>query len=276
MKQNLNLLIKQNRWRHPFHIVTPSPWPFFLSISVFSLVLNFVMYLHFYPNAGIFCLLSFFFFLLTLFGWFNDIIFESTFQLKHTFLVRRGLRLGVVFFIISEVMFFFSFFWAFFHASLAPAIQIGCVWPPKGIMVFNPWEVPFLNTLILLLSGGWATLAHHIFKTQQKKYYKLALKSFIFAIFLGICFTGFQIYEYITASFSISDSVYGSIFFLATGFHGFHVLIGTIFLIVVALRHYFKHFFHMEAVAVDAAVWYWHFVDVVWLFLFVSIYWWGS
>jgi cytochrome c oxidase subunit 3 len=268
--------LKKNQTKHPFHIVTPSPWPFCISLSILSFLLSFVMYLHFYKFAGIFTLLSFCCFCLILFGWFNDIIFESTYQLKHTLLVQKGLRLGMILFIISEIMFFFSFFWAFFHSSLAPAIQIGAIWPPKGINVFNPWEIPFLNTIILLLSGVWATLAHHIIKFKYKNFFLLANFCFFFAIFLGIIFTCFQVYEYITASFTISDGIYGSVFYLATGFHGFHVIIGTFFLIVVGLRHFYNHFILTEAVAVDAAVWYWHFVDVVWLFLFISIYWWGS
>lgn len=263
--------------KHPFHLVPRSPWPFCISISILSFILSFVMYLHFYPYAGFFVLLSFLFFSLILYAWFSDIIFESLFQQQHTLLVQKGLRLGVILFIISEIMFFFSFFWAFFHSSLAPAIQIGAIWPPKGIVVFNPWEIPFLNTLILLLSGVWATLAHHIIKYQQQiAFPKIGKFSFIFAITLGICFTIFQIYEYLTASFTISDGIYGSVFYMATGFHGFHVLIGTIFLIVVAVRYFLKQLIGGTSVVIDAAVWYWHFVDVVWLFLFVSIYWWGS
>jgi cytochrome c oxidase subunit 3 len=159
---------------------------------------------------------------------------------------------------------------------VAPAIQIGGIWPPKGIVVFNPWEIPLLNTVILLLSGVWATLGHNIIKFRQKKYYRVALIAFLVAIFLGILFTFVQFYEYATAPFSISDGIYGSTFFMTTGLHGVHVIVGTLFLIVITLRHHFKHFYHMEAVSVDAAVWYWHFVDVVWLFLFISIYWWGS
>lgn len=269
-------IINFNKNKHPFHIVTPSPWPFCISISILSFIISFVCYLHFYPKAGLFVILSFLLFCLILICWFNDIIFESTIQMKHTTYVQKGLRLGMILFIVSEIMFFFSFFWAFFHSSLSPSIQIGAIWPPKGIIVFNPWEIPFLNTIILLLSGLWASLAHHIIKNKVKQFFLLANFSFFFAICLGIIFTIFQLYEYITAPFSISDSVYGSIFFLATGFHGFHVIIGTLFLIVVGIRNYYNHFFILEAVSVDCAVWYWHFVDVVWLFLFISIYWWGS
>jgi cytochrome c oxidase subunit 3 len=262
--------------QHPFHLVTSSPWPFCLSVSIFALLSSIVCFLHHYKNAGYYICLTFFFFCLILINWFNDIIFESTSQLKHTISVQKGLRLGMILFIVSEIMFFFSFFWTFFHSSISPAIQIGTVWPPKGILVLNPWEIPLLNTLILVLSGIWATLAHHILKFKIKKYYYLASFCFDFSILLGLIFTLFQIDEYITAPFTISDSIYGSIFFLATGFHGFHVLVGTLFLIIIRLRHQFSHFIVSTPVGVDAAVWYWHFVDVVWLFLFISIYWWGS
>lgn len=263
-----------NRQKHPFHLVTASPQPFIMAFNILAFLISFILYMHFYA-FGVNLILSFFFFCLTLLSQFNDIIFESTYQMKHTLRVQKGLRLGMLLFIVSEIMFFFSFFQAFFHSSLAPAIQIGAIWPPKGILVFNPQEIPFLNTLILLLSGIQATLAHHIIKFKQKKFFFLAVFCLSIAICLGILFTFFQIYEYITAPFSISDSIYGSIFYMATGFHGFHVLIGTIFLIIIGFRHYFKHFILIDAVSVDAAIQYWHFVDVVQLFLFISIYQWG-
>jgi cytochrome c oxidase subunit 3 len=179
----------------------------------------------------------------------------------------------MILFIVSEVMFFFAFFWAFFHSSLAPTIEIGSVWPPLGIEVLNPWDIPLLNTLILLLSGVTVTWAHHSIVAGERKQ---AIISLTLTVSLGIIFTIFQALEYIEANFTISDSVYGSTFYMATGFHGFHVLIGTIFLSVCLLRLFYKHFTRQHHFGFEAAAWYWHFVDVVWLFLFITIYWWGG
>lgn len=268
-----------NRFRHPFHIVTASPWPFVLSFNLLGLVIGFVMYFHAYVWGGYLLVFGFFSVVVSAFAWWRDIIFEATYENAHTSYVQRGLRYGMLLFILSEVMFFFAFFWAFFHSSLSPAIQIGAVWPPQGIHVFNPWEIPFINTLILLLSGVWATLAHKVIKTvfyEKLVFFFLVTLSLFITICLGLLFTCFQVYEYVIADFSISDSVYGSVFYLATGFHGLHVIIGTIFLMVMFFRHIACHFVNGYHFGLDAAIWYWHFVDVVWLFLFISIYWWGS
>jgi len=168
-------------------------------------------------------------------------------------------------------MFFFAFFWAFFHSSLAPSVEIGSIWPPLGIEPFNPWGIPLLNTCILLLSGVTITYTHHALCLGNARY---LIDGFLFTILLAICFTFFQAYEYLNAPFNISDSVYGSTFYMATGFHGLHVIIGTLFICVCFARY--THFTREHHVGFEAAAWYWHFVDVVWLFLFISIYWWGS
>jgi len=179
----------------------------------------------------------------------------------------------MVLFIVSEIMFFLAFFWAFFHSSLAPTIEIGAVWPPKGIDVLNPWEIPFLNTVILLTSGATVTWAHHAILAGQKTQGMVSLAA---TIILAAIFTGFQVIEYIEAPFTITDGIYGSTFFMATGFHGFHVFIGTIFLFICLLRLNANQFSTHQHFGFEAAAWYWHFVDVVWLFLFVAIYWWGG
>ena len=170
-------------------------------------------------------------------------------------------------------MFFFSFFWAFFHSALVPTIELGGVWPPKGIEVLNPWEVPLLNTLILLLSGATTTWAHHAIIIGRRQQ---AIVALIATIILAAAFTGFQAMEYLESSFTISDGIYGSTFFVATGFHGIHVIIGTLCLAVALIRLIKYHFTKQHHLGFESAAWYWHFVDVVWLFLFVSIYWWGS
>jgi cytochrome c oxidase subunit 3 len=205
--------------------------------------------------------------------WWRDVIREATFEGMHSTIVQRGLRLGFVLFIVSEIMFFFAFFWAFFHSSLAPTIQIGSIWPPEGIEVFNPFGIPFYNTYILLLSGVTITITHHAIINGDGDVAKL---NFLKTIFLACMFTSLQVFEYLEAPFTISDGIYGSTFFMATGFHGMHVLIGTIFIAVCFVRLVFNHFTKQHHVGFEAATWYWHFVDVVWLFLFISIYWWGS
>ncbi len=224
-------------------------------------------------GAGLLVLHISFIILLSLMGiWFKDVIVEGTYEGTHEIHVQIGLRLGVVLFIISEIMFFFAFFWAFFHSSLSPAVSIGCVWPPLGIETLNPWEVPFLNTLILLSSGVSVTYAHRALLVGARKRVIVALA---ITILLGVIFTLCQIYEYINAPFSINDSVYGSIFHMATGFHGFHAVIGTSFLAVCFIRHLLYHFTQYHHLGFEAAAWYWHSVDVAWLFLFTSIYWRG-
>jgi len=259
---------------HSYHIVDPSPWPFLLSISAgLQIPVGAVMYMH-GVYGGQFILFSGFIILILLMSlWWVDVVVEGTFQGMHTQAVQRSLRIGFILFIISEVMFFFSFFWAFFHSSLAPTIQIGCLWPPYGILPFDPWGVPLLNTYILLTSGVTITAAHHYLMIGN---FLKTFSSFALTVALAITFTFLQLVEYIEAPFNISDSIFGSVFFMATGFHGFHVIIGTIFITVCLFRFVNHHFTRSHHIGFEAAAWYWHFVDVVWLFLFVSIYWWGG
>jgi cytochrome c oxidase subunit 3 len=188
-------------------------------------------------------------------------------------MVQQGLRSGMILFIVSEIMFFVAFFWAFFHSSLAPTVELGAIWPPKGIEVMNPFEIPLLNTVILLSSGAAVTWSHHAILASKRQD---AILGLVFTIILAVVFTGLQGLEYVEAPFTISDGVYGSTFFLATGFHGFHVFVGTVFLFVCLIRLYKFHFTRTHHFGFEAAAWYWHFVDVVWLFLYVTIYWWGG
>jgi cytochrome c oxidase subunit 3 len=188
--------------------------------------------------------------------------------------VQKSLRLGMVLFIVSEILFFFAFFWAFFHSSLAPTHVLGCVWPPHDIDVFSPFKIPLLNTCILLTSGATITLAHY--SLLDKKNQHITKKAFAATIALAIVFTGLQVFEYMEAPFSISDGIYGSTFYMSTGFHGLHVIIGTIFIIVGFLRFNSYHFTLKNHFGFEASAWYWHFVDVVWLILYISIYYWGN
>jgi heme/copper-type cytochrome/quinol oxidase subunit 3 len=205
--------------------------------------------------------------------WWRDVLRESTAEGSHTRQVQEGLKEGMVLFIVSEVMFFFGFFWAFFNSWINPAIQIYGSWPPMGIQALSAWDVPFLNTLLLLTSGTTITWCHHaIIRGEASP----ALSGLAYTILLAMVFTFFQGVEYLNASFSISDTVFGSSFFMATGFHGFHVFIGTLFLTVCFFRLRSSHFTKQHHFGFEAAAWYWHFVDVVWLFLFVVIYWLGT
>lgn len=256
---------------HPYHLVDYRPWPLTGAIGTITLVTGLIKWFH---NLNInLLILGYFIVLLTIYQWWRDICREGTFQGKHTILVSKGLRWGIILFIVSEIFFFISFFWAFFHRRLSPNIEIGSIWPPISITPFNPFQIPLLNTIILITSGITVTWAHHAL--IENNYTQTSQRLFI-TIILGIYFTILQAYEYIEAPFTIADSVYGSTFFLATGFHGLHVIIGTIFLIICFFRHLNNHFSRNHHFGFEAAAWYWHFVDVVWLFLYISIYWWGN
>nr|YP_010865882.1 cytochrome c oxidase subunit III [Panorpa dispergens]WGT92090.1 cytochrome c oxidase subunit 3 [Panorpa dispergens] len=256
---------------HPFHLVDYSPWPLTGALGAMITVSGMVKWFHqFNPDL---LLLGLIITLLTMYQWWRDISREGTFQGLHTLVVTLGLRWGMILFIISEVFFFISFFWAFFHSSLSPAIELGAIWPPIGIYAFNPFQIPLLNTAILLSSGMTVTWAHH---GLMEGNHSQTFQGLLLTVILGIYFSILQGYEYVEASFTISDSVYGSTFFMATGFHGLHVIIGTTFLLVCLIRHMFYHFSNNHHFGFEAAAWYWHFVDVVWLFLYISIYWWGS
>nr|APX40426.1 cytochrome c oxidase subunit 3 [Cassida viridis] len=256
---------------HPFHLVDKSPWPLMGSLNMFINFSGMIKWFHF--NNSNLLLMGLMISLLIMFQWWRDIVRESTFQGQHTNKVVLSMRWGMILFIISEVFFFISFFWSFFHNSLSPSIDIGMMWPPRSILTFNPLEIPLLNTMLLLTSGLTVTWAHHALMINN---WKQSIYGLTITVMLGIYFSILQYYEYKQASFSISDSVYGSSFFMATGFHGLHVIIGSSFLMVCLSRLNILHFSSKHHFGFEAAAWYWHFVDVVWLFLYLSIYWWGS
>nr|YP_002122317.1 cytochrome c oxidase subunit III [Ochrogaster lunifer]CAQ19284.1 cox3 [Ochrogaster lunifer] len=262
-------MMKTN-YAHPFHLVDYSPWPLTGAIGVLILVTGMMKWFHNF-NLNL-IILGYLIVVLTMYQWWRDICREGTLQGKHTLLVVKGLRWGMILFIVSEIFFFLSFFWAFFHSSLSPNIEIGTSWPPVGITPFNPFQIPLLNTIILISSGISVTWAHHALMENNNSQ---MTQSLFITIILGIYFTTLQMYEYFEAPFSIADSIYGSTFFVATGFHGLHVIIGTMFLLICLIRHLNNHFSSNHHFGFEAAAWYWHFVDVVWLFLYVSIYWWG-
>jgi cytochrome c oxidase subunit III len=275
---------------HDYHIVDPSPNPLIAAISCFFAFGGGVMTMHSQPYGKFVLALGAAGILYTFFAWWSDVIKEAH-KGDHTPVVSLHLRYGMILFIASEVMFFVGWFWAFFDFSLFPAaLQVGSDgavtnavgtagaaalehWPPKGIEVLDPFAFPLLNTLILLCSGTTVTWAHHCLIHGDREGLKKGLWA---TILLGLVFTSVQAYEYAHAPFAFKGLNYGAAFFMATGFHGFHVLVGTIFLIVCLVRTYKGHFTPKQHFGFEAAAWYWHFVDVVWLFLFCVIYVWGG
>lgn len=253
--------------KHPYHLVDPSPWPILTAFSVGFLALGSALFFHGYKpwlmGLGGVSLLS------CMAIWWRDVVREAVKGGHHTSAVQRGLRIGMALFIASEVMFFVAFFWSFFNASLFPTPEIGGVWPPKTIKTLDAMELPLLNTLILLLSGCTVTWAHEAIRENVRVEVVQAL---LLTVLLGVIFSGVQAFEYHHASFAFKDGVYPTNFYMATGFHGFHVFVGTTFLLVCLLRARKGQFKPDHHVGFEAAAWYWHFVDVVWLFLFVSIY----
>jgi len=253
--------------KHPYHLVDPSPWPIVGALVAGLLFGGAVYWMH--GGSWVIMAVGIVGVLAVMFMWWRDVIREAD-EGYHTKVVQIGLRYGMALFIASEVMFFAAFFWAFFSSSLFP---VGGVWPPKGIHPFDPFEIPFLNTMVLLLSGTTVTWAHHALIEGDRKN---LIRGLLITVLLGITFTSLQAYEYSHAAFGFKEGIYPSTFFMATGFHGFHVIIGTCFLTVCLFRAIAGHFKPEQHFGFEAAAWYWHFVDVVWLFLFVCIYLWGS
>ena len=271
--------VSTGKMKQPYHLVEPSIWPLFGSIAGGLLTAGGVLYMHGYDEIllpiGVLAVLA------TMFFWWRSVIKEGTILKQHSPIVSLGLRYGMLLFITSEVMFFVAFFWAYFDPALFfdETIQhtrlevLGGQWPPAGVATFDPFDIPFLNTMILLLSGCTVTWAHHaVLKGDQKG----LVQGLTITVLLGMLFTSLQVYEYMHAAFGFRDGIYSSTFYMATGFHGFHVLIGTIFLAVCLFRARAGHFTQERHFGLEAAAWYWHFVDVVWLFLFVCIYWLGA
>lgn len=254
-------------------MVEPSKWPFVGAVGALVLAIGAIMYMS--MEFSLFAVVPGFVIVFwCMYGWWKDVVCEANSGRDHTEVVRHGLRVGMVLFIVSEVMFFFAFFWAYFNASLpilSPAASE--VWPPEGVVPLYTWTLPFLNTLILLSSGATVTVAHHAI---QKGNRKMCARWLLYTVILGIIFTCTQAYEYSAATFGFTDGIYSSTFYLATGFHGFHVIVGTVFLLVCYFRANKGDFTAEQHVGFEAAAWYWHFVDVVWLFLFCCVYWWGS
>ncbi len=287
--------------KHDYHLVNPSPWPLIGSIGAFVMAFGFIAWINktgFFGVEGqpwIF-LIGTAIVIYTMVGWWRDVIAESRSGRDHTPVVKLHLRYGMILFIASEVMFFVAWFWAFFAVALFPQDHGFASWPPEGIVTFDPWHLPLIGTLVLLTSGTTVTWAHHAIQTGDRQG---AIWGLGLTILLGLLFTTLQVYEYDHAAFAfgaepykvlepagvmmavpgteaVNPTIYGSTFFMATGFHGFHVIVGTIFLIVCFFRVLRNHFTPKSHFGFEAAAWYWHFVDVVWLFLFACIYVWAA
>ncbi len=255
----------------PFLPLSGSLWPLLLSCSVFILTSSMVLWFQF-KITFLVVVVGLFITSCVIFTWWRDVVRESLLG-YHTIKLSYSMRFGFILFILSEVFFFLSFFWAFYDRSLSPAVDIGGCWPPIGILPLETYSIPLLNTVILLSSGVTITWSHHALILND--YFRRCF-SLIFTVVLGVYFLTIQCAEYSEGAFSIADGIYGSTFFLRTGFHGFHVVVGTVYLLytlILMLRGYLTHSHHFSF---EASAWYWHFVDVVWLFLFLSIYWWGS
>lgn len=271
----------KHKHQHPFHLVNSSLWPISLSFSLFNLFLVSVAYFNYYAMASVtwdlvsfsYTLYSpifyFFIFIFFLAQWMLDIIREATFEGYHTIIVQSGLYFGMSLFIISEIMFFFSFFWAYFHISLSPNIYIGFIWPPEYLNTLDPLSLPLWNTIILLSSGITVTYAHKSILVGNRY---ISLDGLFWTITYGVLFTIVQGYEYCFSNYSINDGIFGSLFFLLTGFHGIHVIIGTIFLLVCFYRQLEYHFTRQHHLGLELSILYWHMVDIIWLFLFICIY----
>lgn len=268
---------------HQFHLVNPSPWPIVVSFSLWLTMLNTVALFHNYNGSVIDAVFGLGCLILGMAFWWRDVIRESTYEFKHTSIVRQGLLFGMGLFIISEAVLFFGFFWAFFNSSLVPSAFIGGIWPPVFITPIDPWKLPLVNTLTLIMSGFTLTIAHRRLKYvpyhdtfARYMHIRTLVLWLTVTVVLAVFFLACQAFEYYYAAFRLSDTAYGTTFYSLTGLHGMHVLVGTIFLTVCLWRAFNFHFTSWKQVGFKSAVWYWHFVDIVWILLFFTVYIWGG
>lgn len=259
--------------RHLFHVLEPSLWPFFLASGLFFFVTGLAFAMHYIIYGYYIILIGMIVLLLTAIFWFLDISREAVIDGYHTRIVRNGLKLGFLFFIASEIMLFFGFFWAFFHSALSPSIELGSVWPPKGLNPITVFEFPLYNTFLLIISGFSVTWAHRGISIGS---FKQAIDGLLLTIFLGLFFVILQGIEYYESTFNLSDGAYTCAFFLLTGLHGCHVIVGVVFLFFCFISLLYNHFLNNHYLRFVLAVWYWHSVDIVWILLFLTVYCWGS
>lgn len=261
--------------QHLFHLVTPSPWPFLTSFSALSMFIGTVMYMHSYQNGLFVAFSGVFSVLICMTIWWRDVIREATYRGDHTSVVQKGLRYGMILFIVSEACFFAAFFWAFFHSSIHPTVEI-YTWPPYLTYSYDPLDLGLGNTMLLLTSGCAITASHH-FLLAGKRVEALRFLRKTFSC--GVFFLCVQFAEYLDNTIyphCIADGIYTSTFYMTTGFHGFHVIIGVTMLAVMAFRMAHFQFTKQHHFGFEAAAWYWHFVDVIWLLVYAVLYVWSS
>lgn len=257
---------------HPYHLVDQSPWPMFISWTLFMMAIGGVLTMQGYSFGNSLLTIGLVLTCTVMFLWLGDVNLEGTFLGFHTKEVKKGIMLGFILFIVSEGFVFLAVFWAFFHSALVPSVEIGVQWPPLGITPLDPFAIPLLNTFLLVSSGAFITYGHHSLIAGSRKE---TIVSFLITIVLAIVFMLFQGYEYYTSTFTIADSVFGTVFYSSTGLHGFHVLVGGIMIIFGFIRIVIYNITKETHMGIETAIAYWHFVDVVWLFLFLSVYYWG-
>lgn len=268
----MSIRSRSNLQLFPFHLVAPSPWPIMISFSLLSFMLTFALTMHGYIASLFWLVLAASVVLSTIFLWTRDIVVEGTYLGDHTIAVRKGLNLGFLLFVGSEVFIFVSLFWAYFHSAMGPTIEIGATWPPVGITSIKPTELPLLNTIILLASGATVTWAHHAILSKDRNGTLLGL---LITTILIVVFVLCQVCEYTFATFTIADSVYGSVFYAATGLHFLHMVMLAIMLSVCYARMYLYHFTSTHHLNLETTILYLHVLDIIWLFLYIVLYWWG-
>jgi heme/copper-type cytochrome/quinol oxidase subunit 3 len=259
--------------KHMFHVLEPSLWPFFSAFGLFFFVTGIAFSMHYVVTGYYVLIIGLLILIITSIFWFLDISREAVVKGYHTKIVRQGLKLGFLFFITSEIMLFFGFFWAFFHSALCPSIEVGTIWPPVGLRVIPVFEFPLFNTFILIISGFSVTWVHRAISLGS---FKDSIDGFMITIFLGLFFVFLQGLEYYESTFNFQDGVYPSAFFMLTGLHGCHVIVGVCFLFVCFISLLNNHYLTNHYLRLVFAIWYWHFVDIVWIILFLSVYCWGS
>jgi cytochrome c oxidase subunit 3 len=250
-----------------------SPWPLLTSAAVLAMLSSAALWFNSVEHAGTLLLIGFTSVVGSASMWFKDVVTEGTHLGLHTRVVQQCLSMGVSLFIVTEAMLFMSVFWAYFHSSLSPTVELGTQWCPAGLVPLSPLTVPLLNTLLLVSSGATVTWGHHAMFLADRRG---ALLGMLTTVLLATVFTALQYFEYEVAGFTLSDGVYGSCFYFSTGLHGLHVLVGTLFLTAALVRLAAYHFTQGHHLGLEASILYWHFVDLVWLVLYLSVYWWGS
>jgi len=261
------------RRRHLHHIVRRNPWPFLLAMFTFLSASAFVFSMYRIPYAGTYLIISLLGAINMLVFWLVEIIEEATNGGSSTKIVEICLEHSICLLFASEVMVFFALFWAYGHSACAPTPAIGCEYPPIGIEIVMPWHVPLLNTLVLLLSGFSITWTHRCFALKNMRN---LLDSITYTIFLGIFFLFLQCIEFYSATFDLSDGIFGSVFFFLTGLHAWHVIVGVIAISICEERIFRRHFLENNYIGFVLVVWYWHLVDVIWLVLWLTIYVWAA